>query len=1035
MESNLPVSSTEETDELTFFPSLNSPRKGPSSVVFTDSGYSSAASSVAPLAERLMRNTFPLDLHTTSEIGYSYEIHDPPSLFPENDLQARSESEFKSYGTWFDHVHDVDPESYSLTKHDELMASKSDLIEDKSEAMRAFDETLFKIRYGTAAHKFLTGGHADQPPAFSDPPSGSWLDTNTSRSILPDPITTIPSPLRVLLGRMVEKTDEYRADHIPYFAEFPSQDDLTLVMENTAGDAAVAQKGKLSLLLDRDRARSRSDGSWPSKDFCEECRQGKKSCWHTNKLKSLNGREMDDKRNSLPKKPAIEGIPNTYSSMNRPPPVMEQNDSNFITPELPKSPFKNTPGKSSTETSALTETLESTQNPIIAVAPLGQYQYGKDNSRVLKTSGLIPQISEDKSHSTAAIEEGFDVATESHKPRLQPLSDVIDISKISGYTQNNLTRYFLSTPMTIMEKIRAIHSPLELSDLDYLRTLSTQRRSGQPKNITQNQTKYVGYEASKDKETHGENQDQQSSLMSAHSNQSSTITFSVRQEDCPTPSTVLDEDMADTEEELSDAETSLSSGDSSMSLWPPSPNYTERNGLVSSIIDESRRSIVDRLMLEVRALLDREVSIRSRTGSGQSSREHSSQQSPAGESREKEGSSWKRPRNDDSSSKKSGDDTRDGSPTKHQKTNVSTPDDKLRKLACPYFKRNPNAHRQNRSCAGPGWISCHRVKEHIYRRHKLPIRCPRCCATFQSEQELLGHLRQPEGCPVQQAEPIEGIDKTKEAQLRIRKKAVGTEEQRWKKMFLILFSDDDENTIPSPYYDAYDSSRNFDQLIGYERYLSRELPRLVRTRFEVIVQGASALLESEIRSQLPDVVRNCLSELWAAYAKNLNSQISFINIRSNELSSDSAPAAELDEPPTDELADINAFYQPTPIADDDIPENDLSFGANENLHTELCPPFSHAAFSDSAYGSQRTPQNTNFTNRLDMFGQNDFVDSQLPDQTPEDLSILPVSDPPAADTQQDDHDQLNNMECWYKPLNDTEPWRSYTNHDWTQLEE
>jgi len=59
-------------------------------------------------------------------------------------------------------------------------------------------------------------------------------------------------------------------------------------------------------------------------------------------------------------------------------------------------------------------------------------------------------------------------------------------------------------------------------------------------------------------------------------------------------------------------------------------------------------------------------------------------------------------------------------------------------------------------------------------------------------------LRQPESCIIQRAEAVEGMDKVQEAQLRSRKKFAGTEEQRWKEMFLILFPDDDEDTIPSP---------------------------------------------------------------------------------------------------------------------------------------------------------------------------------------------------------------------------------------------
>lgn len=33
-----------------------------------------------------------------------------------------------------------------------------------------------------------------------------------------------------------------------------------------------------------------------------------------------------------------------------------------------------------------------------------------------------------------------------------------------------------------------------------------------------------------------------------------------------------------------------------------------------------------------------------------------------------------------------------------------------RKLACPYFKRNPSKYVTERSCSGPGWSSVHRLK-------------------------------------------------------------------------------------------------------------------------------------------------------------------------------------------------------------------------------------------------------------------------------------------------------------------------------------
>jgi hypothetical protein len=33
-----------------------------------------------------------------------------------------------------------------------------------------------------------------------------------------------------------------------------------------------------------------------------------------------------------------------------------------------------------------------------------------------------------------------------------------------------------------------------------------------------------------------------------------------------------------------------------------------------------------------------------------------------------------------------------------------------RRLACPYFKRDPRKYSEERSCVGPGWRTVHRVK-------------------------------------------------------------------------------------------------------------------------------------------------------------------------------------------------------------------------------------------------------------------------------------------------------------------------------------
>lgn len=41
---------------------------------------------------------------------------------------------------------------------------------------------------------------------------------------------------------------------------------------------------------------------------------------------------------------------------------------------------------------------------------------------------------------------------------------------------------------------------------------------------------------------------------------------------------------------------------------------------------------------------------------------------------------------------------------------AKTEEFETRRLACPFFKRNPHRYKEERSCVGPGWMTVHRVK-------------------------------------------------------------------------------------------------------------------------------------------------------------------------------------------------------------------------------------------------------------------------------------------------------------------------------------
>jgi len=128
------------------------------------------------------------------------------------------------------------------------------------------------------------------------------------------------------------------------------------------------------------------------------------------------------------------------------------------------------------------------------------------------------------------------------------------------------------------------------------------------------------------------------------------------------------------------------------------------------------------------------------------------------------------------------------------------------RLACPFFKNNQAKYQSRRTCPGPGWATVHRIKEHLYRSHTLPIRCPRCHEVFGTDREKDEHTARTQRCIEAVMSSVddrssEGIDATQEKLLRSRKRKHMrqlSEEEKWADMYLILFPDADPTGIPSP---------------------------------------------------------------------------------------------------------------------------------------------------------------------------------------------------------------------------------------------
>ncbi|KAF4441589.1 hypothetical protein F53441_11993 [Fusarium austroafricanum] len=222
---------------------------------------------------------------------------------------------------------------------------------------------------------------------------------------------------------------------------------------------------------------------------------------------------------------------------------------------------------------------------------------------------------------------------------------------------------------------------------------------------------------------------------------------------------------------------------------------------------------------------------------------------------------------DESSNSDNHDEDQGGNKKKRPISSGLSPDDE-RLFACPFYKRNPQKHPKARICSGPGWDSIYRVKEHIFRVHRLPIHCVRCRKSFENDAQLTAHQRLAEMCALSTADLPEGFTKEQEKELRRRKSKRQSDTDHWRAMFMILFPDDDERSIPTPYNDRSPEDWKHvisKQIKAYDHYLYKELPPAVTTKLKEKASLLSISLTKEVQSLFADVIRDVQLELSHTY--------------------------------------------------------------------------------------------------------------------------------------------------------------------------
>ena len=142
----------------------------------------------------------------------------------------------------------------------------------------------------------------------------------------------------------------------------------------------------------------------------------------------------------------------------------------------------------------------------------------------------------------------------------------------------------------------------------------------------------------------------------------------------------------------------------------------------------------------------------------------------------------------------------------------------------------------------------------------------------------------------------------------------------------------------------------------YERYLRRELPRVVRQRLEIAASEFSGPLENRLRGQLIDIVRDSQSQLFQQYRGNshipdLPSPVSSTGAPSvlrEEAGLENSTVQGLDTAMAPADFDLSVFFPQPPVDESYVnPMNIIDF----TMLTTATPEGGYQAVSDSGYGS------------------------------------------------------------------------------------
>ncbi|KAI0126128.1 hypothetical protein BJ170DRAFT_460906 [Xylariales sp. AK1849] len=231
-----------------------------------------------------------------------------------------------------------------------------------------------------------------------------------------------------------------------------------------------------------------------------------------------------------------------------------------------------------------------------------------------------------------------------------------------------------------------------------------------------------------------------------------------------------------------------------------------------------------------------------------------------------------------------------------------------RKLACPYFKRYPEKYVDVRVCCGPGWDSVHRVKEHLYRKHSWPkFRCFRCYTAFDDSESLAVHARSDERCTNQTPDSDNRFDEKTEMALKSRTRGIEKKSmnERWVEVYRILFPTENDDAVPSPYYEYVEKStmsvHGHDQTLQeYNEFIRRELSPVLREELSSDIEAQLNVFEDGLKDRVTKILQRLNQRLFSDFKSSRRAEDASVQI-SADASATAQSARPLNPSPSCEV--------------------------------------------------------------------------------------------------------------------------------------